>query len=162
MHIDSIPTPALVLNAEVMNTNIQRMAKRCRDLGVALRPHVKTPKSIPVVRVMSEAGAKSFAVSTLKEAEYLFAAGFDDLFYAVPLDPAKVPARCEFDSLPFSYGPPQGVDRMAWFRKEESRLYHPAPTMNANSSADILKALTVLPVIDAPSSAHTVRRETSL
>lgn len=58
------------------------------DRWVALRPHVKTP-NLPVAEMLRDAGAQGFTVSTLQEAEYLFAAGFDDLFYAVPADAMK-------------------------------------------------------------------------
>jgi D-serine deaminase-like pyridoxal phosphate-dependent protein len=84
------PTPYLVLDRDIMSANIDRMAARCRSLGIHLRPHVKTPKSIPVAHSLLEAGAIGFTVSTLNEAEYLFSAGFDDIFYAVPADASKL------------------------------------------------------------------------
>jgi len=38
----SIPTPALVCDLSLLLANIERMANRARDAGVALRPHVKS------------------------------------------------------------------------------------------------------------------------
>lgn len=84
-------TPCLLLDREILRNNIGKMADRCRQLGVALRPHVKTPKSLPIAAIFAENGAQGFAVSTLKEAETFFAAGYRDLFYTVPIDAAKVP-----------------------------------------------------------------------
>jgi D-serine deaminase-like pyridoxal phosphate-dependent protein len=59
-------------------------------LGVRLRPHVKTTKCIEVARRQQTAGASGITVSTLKEAEQFFAAGFGDVLYAVCIAPAKL------------------------------------------------------------------------
>lgn len=87
--VSELQTPCLLLDSDIMQRNIASMANRARLLDVALRPHIKTPKSIPVARALQAAGAKGFAVSTLNEAEYLFSAGLDDVFYAVPADASK-------------------------------------------------------------------------
>ncbi len=87
--ISELQTPCLLLDLDIMQRNIALMADRARHLGVALRPHFKTPKSIPVALALQAAGAKGFTVSTLKEAEYLFSAGLGDVFYAVPADASK-------------------------------------------------------------------------
>jgi len=89
--LSAIATPALVLDLPKLERNIERMADCCRRLGISLRPHVKTPKSLPVAARLAAAGASGFTVSTLQEAEYLAAAGYSDIFYAVPIDPHKVP-----------------------------------------------------------------------
>ena len=73
-----------------MMRNIARMQERMRALGVRLRPHVKTPKCIEVARRQEAAGADGITVSTLKEAEQFFAAGFGDVLYAVAMAPAKL------------------------------------------------------------------------
>jgi D-serine deaminase-like pyridoxal phosphate-dependent protein len=57
---------------------------------VAFRPHVKTAKCVPVAARQREAGAQGITVSTLKEAEEFFAAGFDDILYAVGIVPGKL------------------------------------------------------------------------
>ena len=63
------------------------MAERARALGVPLRPHLKTPKSVHVAKLMASAGAAGFNVSTLKEAEYFFAASLNDFYYCGPFAP---------------------------------------------------------------------------
>lgn len=93
--LNAIATPALVLDLPKLERNIERMADCCRRLGIGLRPHVKTPKSLPVAARLAAAGAFGFTVSTLQEAEYLAAAGYSDIFYAVPIDPHKVPRAAE-------------------------------------------------------------------
>jgi len=60
-------------------------------LGVTLRPHVKTAKSIDVLRVLSGDGNGPITVSTLAEARYFFAHGVTDILYAVGIAPVKLP-----------------------------------------------------------------------
>ncbi len=89
LRVDKLETPALVLDRTRLTRNIERMAARAREIGVPLRPHLKTPKCVEVARLLADAGAASFCVSTLQEAEYFHQAGFDDLFYCVPFAPGK-------------------------------------------------------------------------
>jgi D-serine deaminase-like pyridoxal phosphate-dependent protein len=70
--------------------NIRRLQQHLDALGVALRPHVKTSKCVAVATLQRDAGARGITVSTLKEAEQFFAAGFDDILYAVGLAPDKI------------------------------------------------------------------------
>ena len=84
-----LQTPALLLDQSRMNRNIERMAAQAAELGLPLRPHLKTPKSTQIAARLAQAGADGFCVSTLKEAEYVFASGFKDLFYCVPFAPNK-------------------------------------------------------------------------
>jgi D-serine deaminase-like pyridoxal phosphate-dependent protein len=88
--LDTLTTPALILDRVVLERNLDRMAARATRLGVALRPHIKTHKCIEVAALQKERGALCFTVSTLPEAEAMFAAGFDDLTWAFPLSPGKI------------------------------------------------------------------------
>jgi D-serine deaminase-like pyridoxal phosphate-dependent protein len=90
-HGPELPTPALVVDADVLERNIAEMAALALDRGVALRPHAKTHKSPDIARLQVEAGAHGLTVATVAEAEVFAAAGFDDLFIAYPLwvDTAK-------------------------------------------------------------------------
>jgi len=90
MHIDNLPTPALLLDREILCRNLDFMAARARSLGVALRPHVKTHKCVEIARMQRERGARGLTVSTLTEAEIFAGAGFDELTYAFPLEPGKI------------------------------------------------------------------------
>jgi len=85
-----IETPAALIDETRMAANIARLQKRMTELGVRLRPHVKTSKCIEVARRQQEAGARGITVSTLKEAEQFFAAGFADILYAVCISPDKL------------------------------------------------------------------------
>lgn len=85
-----LPTPCLLLERERMQVNIDRMAARARELGVRLRPHVKTCKSVDVARRMVLPGDEAITVSTLREAEWFAAAGFADILYAVSIVPQRM------------------------------------------------------------------------
>jgi D-serine deaminase-like pyridoxal phosphate-dependent protein len=73
-----------------MGRNIDRLAARAAGLGVGLRPHLKTAKSIDVARRMLAGGNGVATVSTLREAEVFAAAGVRDIVYAVGISPQKL------------------------------------------------------------------------
>jgi D-serine deaminase-like pyridoxal phosphate-dependent protein len=91
MRLADLETPALLLDAPKMRANIARMNAVVARHGVTLRPHLKTGKSVEVARAMIEGWDGGATVSTLKEAEQFFAAGFDDILYAVGIAPNKLP-----------------------------------------------------------------------
>ena len=86
----NVETPVLVLDQQRMDGNIRRMRDQLARLGVAFRPHVKTSKSIDVVRRTIGAETGPITVSTLKEAEYFAGFGFTDILYAVGIAPNKL------------------------------------------------------------------------
>lgn len=88
--LETLETPALVLDAAVMEANIARLRERLRRLGVALRPHVKTAKSIAVAKRCLEGEPGGITVSTLAEAEYFAEHGVRDILYAVGIAPNKL------------------------------------------------------------------------
>lgn len=84
-------TPALILDRPRLEANAARMRDKVRSLGVTLRPHVKTAKSIDVLNVMAHGASIPITVSTLAEARYFFARGVTDILYAVGIVPVKLP-----------------------------------------------------------------------
>lgn len=88
--LDSIETPALVLDVSKVERNVARLTKRLESLGMGFRPHVKTAKSIEVARRLFPSGHGPITVSTIKEAEYFAGAGITDMTYAVGLAPGKL------------------------------------------------------------------------
>ena len=93
--IFDLPTPALVLDRPKLEANAARMRARVEQLGVTLRPHVKTSKSIDVLRVLAGGAELPITVSTLAEARYFFARGVRDILYAVGIAPVKLPHVAE-------------------------------------------------------------------
>jgi D-serine deaminase-like pyridoxal phosphate-dependent protein len=92
MDLENIATPALLLDVERLHRNAQRIGNRVRDLGATLRPHVKTHKSIEVARIQTRGHSGAVTVSTLAEASAFVAGGFQDITYAVPIEPGKFKA----------------------------------------------------------------------
>jgi D-serine deaminase-like pyridoxal phosphate-dependent protein len=89
MDLENIPTPALLLDVERVRRNADRIGNRVRHLGARLRPHVKTHKSIEVARIQTDGHSGAITVSTLVEASAFAAHGFQDITYAVPIEPGK-------------------------------------------------------------------------
>lgn len=85
VHLDELPTPALVLDLDVLEANLRRMQAKADRLGVALRPHAKTHKCLEVADRQYALGARGLTVSTLAEARFFAHAGFSDLTWAFPL-----------------------------------------------------------------------------
>ncbi|AOI74288.1 DSD1 family PLP-dependent enzyme [Burkholderia ubonensis] len=90
MGIQTLDTPAALIDAGRMRRNIERMQAHLDKLGVKFRPHVKTTKCRHVVDAQIAAGAQGITVSTLKEAEQFFAGGARDIVYAVGMVPARL------------------------------------------------------------------------
>lgn len=86
----TLTTPCLVLDEEKMMQNIDRLAAHTAQLGVTLRPHLKTAKSVEVARRLLTGGNGPATVSTLAEAEVFAAAGVRDILYAVGIAPQKL------------------------------------------------------------------------
>lgn len=88
--LEKLPTPLLLLDRRRLAANGDRMRRQAERLGVALRPHVKTLKSVEALRhALPE--IRAITVSTLAEADHFAAAGYRDILYAVGIVPAKLP-----------------------------------------------------------------------
>jgi len=88
--LTALDTPALILDVGKAENNVARLTKRMARLGVRLRPHVKTAKSVDVVRHLFQDQRPPITVSTVKEAEYFAGDGFTDITYAVGIAPDKI------------------------------------------------------------------------
>ncbi|PRX97783.1 alanine racemase [Allonocardiopsis opalescens] len=88
---DGLMTPALLVDRGRLAANVAEMAERTAARGVALRPHVKTSKSLDVARAQLAAGAIGFTCSTPAEVRLLQDAGIGGLVWAhQPVGPAKL------------------------------------------------------------------------
>jgi D-serine deaminase-like pyridoxal phosphate-dependent protein len=83
--LDELPTPALLLDLDRLERNLQTMAERCQRLGVALRPHLKTHKCVEVAERQRALGVDGVTVSTLYEARVFADHGFADITWAFPV-----------------------------------------------------------------------------
>ncbi len=78
----SIPTPALVLDLDVLDANIRRMQGFLADAPAGLRPHAKTHKTPRIALRQIEAGAVGICCAKLGEAEAMVEAGVGDILVA--------------------------------------------------------------------------------
>lgn len=85
MKKQEIPTPALVVDLDKLNRNIDRMAERARSAGIALRPHIKTHKTPIISQMQMRAGAVGITCAKLGEAEVMAAAGIEDIWICYPI-----------------------------------------------------------------------------
>ncbi len=77
-----LDTPCLLVDRPKMERNIGSMVKKCHQIGVKLRPHIKTHK-IPEIAIKQVAlSHHGIAVSKLGEAEVMFSAGIKDILIA--------------------------------------------------------------------------------
>ena len=91
--LEDLETPSVVVDLDVLEANILRMAERARETGVRLRPHAKTHKVPEVGRLQLAAGAAGISLAKVGEAEVFVAAGFEDVFLAYPVVGAEKARR---------------------------------------------------------------------
>ena len=84
---DEIPTPALLLDLDRFERNLQRMAEHARRAGKGLRPHAKTHRCPEIARRQVAAGAFGVACAKLGEAEVMAAAGIRGLLITTAVVP---------------------------------------------------------------------------
>ena len=85
MNLYQLSTPALTIDLDIVERNLDAMAKLCREQGVGLRPHTKTHKTPEVGRMQMERGAVGLTVAKVGEAEAMAAAGLDEILIAYPV-----------------------------------------------------------------------------
>ncbi|WP_354444202.1 DSD1 family PLP-dependent enzyme [Ottowia thiooxydans] len=78
--VESIETPALVVDADALGRNIRRMADFATRHHMRLRPHAKMHKSVEIARLQMQAGAVGICVQKVSEAEVMAAGGLNDIF----------------------------------------------------------------------------------
>ena len=86
-----LDTPALVLDLDLMERNIATMAGHARAVGVSLRPHAKTHKSIRIAELQVAAGALGICCATMGEAEIMVRGGVPGVHITSPqVTPSKI------------------------------------------------------------------------
>jgi D-serine deaminase-like pyridoxal phosphate-dependent protein len=85
MRVSEIDTPALVVDLDIMEKNLERVACYAREHQLRLRPHTKTHKSIGIAQRQMALGAAGLTVAKVSEAEVMVAATPQDLLIAYPI-----------------------------------------------------------------------------
>jgi D-serine deaminase-like pyridoxal phosphate-dependent protein len=86
-----LDTPALCVDLDRLERNIQAMQAAVKRFGIATRPHAKTHKSADIAKMQLAAGAIGICTAKLGEAEALMAQGIDRICMTTSnLSPAKI------------------------------------------------------------------------
>lgn len=85
MHLNELDTPALVIDVDTMERNLNRAAGYARQYGLRLRPHTKTHKIPALGKRQIELGAAGLSVAKTTEGEVMLASGTRDLLIAYPV-----------------------------------------------------------------------------
>ena len=83
--VEDVATPAVLVDLEVLESNLARMAALARGHGVGLRPHAKTHQTVEIASLQLAAGAVGLCLAKTSEAEAFARAGFGDIFIAYPV-----------------------------------------------------------------------------
>jgi len=78
-------TPSLIIDLDLLEENIAKMARLCGQQAIALRPHAKTHKSIEIARRQLTAGAIGICCAKLGEAEVFAAGGIGSILITSPV-----------------------------------------------------------------------------
>ena len=85
VHVSEIDTPALVVDLDIFERNLQRVANYAREHDLRLRPHAKTHKAVWIGRRQLDLGAAGLTCAKVTEAEVMMGAKPHDLLLAYPI-----------------------------------------------------------------------------
>jgi D-serine deaminase-like pyridoxal phosphate-dependent protein len=85
MRLEDLDTPAVVIDLDIMERNLHRLADYAREKQIALRPHTKTHKIPEIAQKQIAAGACGVTVAKPGEARVMVEGGIPDLMIAYPL-----------------------------------------------------------------------------
>src|SRR6185295_6499623 len=93
MPLADVDTPALIVDLDAFERNLQRMADFAGQAGMRLRPHAKTHKSPDVSRRQVALGAVGVCCQKVAEAEVMVAGGIEDVLVSNEVAGARKLAR---------------------------------------------------------------------
>jgi D-serine deaminase-like pyridoxal phosphate-dependent protein len=93
MRVHELPTPALLLDADLFEANLRRMSEHMARAGKKLRPHAKAHKCPAIAKRQIEVGAVGVCVATVSEAELMSRSGIGNLLLTSPVADAGKCAR---------------------------------------------------------------------
>src|SRR5580692_1476804 len=79
MSIDEVDMPALIVDLDALEANLDHMAALAAAAGMKLRPHAKTHKSPVIAHLQMARGAVGQCVQKVAEAEILAWGGVPDI-----------------------------------------------------------------------------------
>lgn len=85
MYVSEIDTPAVLIDLDIMERNLERAVSYCRAYDLRLRPHTKTHKIPALGKLQLTKGAVGLTVAKVGEAEVMLETGTPDLLVAYPI-----------------------------------------------------------------------------
>lgn len=82
--LERLYTPALIIDLDVFEKNVSRMAAYCRSHSIGFRPHAKTHKCVEIAKRQIAAGALGVCCATLGEASALSEGGIENILLTTP------------------------------------------------------------------------------
>lgn len=162
MFIADLETPAVVVDLDVMERNISRMAEYCRSHNLRLRPHTKSHKIPELAERQLDHGANGITVAKIGEAEVMLDAGFTDMLIAYPIigrgkaeKLADLATRAEISVSLDSIDVARAISEEA--RKKDARIgilveldvgFHRCGVMNEDEVLTIARAVADLPGLE--------------
>ena len=82
---EKLATPALLVDLDSLEGNLEAAASICREHGIALRPHTKGHKCLEIARRQIDLGAAGLCCTTLAEAELMAKTGVSSILVTSPV-----------------------------------------------------------------------------
>ena len=94
--MNEIDTPAMVIDLDIVRSNIQALEDFLRDKPVHARPHIKTHKTPEIALLQVGAGAHGVTCAKVGEAEAMVSGGISDVLIATQVvGPTKIERLCQ-------------------------------------------------------------------
>ena len=85
LHKTQLDTPCLVIDYDMLLTNLKKMQQHCQSNGINYRPHCKTHKCSTLAKLQLEYGAIGLSVAKLSEAEVFISKGLTSILVTSPV-----------------------------------------------------------------------------
>ena len=83
--LHELPTPAMLVDLDLLERNIHTLAQYLEGTPVAFRAHAKTHKCLEVAKMQLAAGGRGLCAAKLGEADYLIRGGIKDVVITAPI-----------------------------------------------------------------------------
>jgi D-serine deaminase-like pyridoxal phosphate-dependent protein len=78
---DILPTPSMIVDLDIFEQNLKKMADHGKSVGLLLRPHVKVHKSVDIGKRQMALGAVGLTTATIAESELMSNAGIKGVLW---------------------------------------------------------------------------------
>jgi len=76
---EDLPTPCMLVDQQIFEVNLQKMADHCRTTGIHLRGHVKVHKSTEIAKRQIALGGIGVTCATVAECELMSSVGIHNI-----------------------------------------------------------------------------------